>query len=207
MNILEALDHPALFGPFFKTDTWRPWRVFLAALSAPQRVAEAAGDSGATPRACGHQQCADLAQVWGLRYRASGGSRNSGQIAWIAWPFVVALSGEMRCGAVIGLPKAPTDRSPQPVAHPQRSRRAQRDDQSVAVVAGGGGVMPGGHAIGRPAQDFPGLLDQIRPKSSNSVCLDTTTFPAAGRRRQSLLAALYGLQTPPDSFRTSPAPP
>ena len=34
MNILEALDHPALFGPFFKGDTWRPWRTFLAALFA-----------------------------------------------------------------------------------------------------------------------------------------------------------------------------
>ena len=32
MNILAALDHPALFAPFFRGNTWGPWRVFLAAL-------------------------------------------------------------------------------------------------------------------------------------------------------------------------------
>ena len=34
MNILAALDDPALFGPHFRGDTWARWRVFLAALFA-----------------------------------------------------------------------------------------------------------------------------------------------------------------------------
>lgn len=34
MNILAALDDPALFGPFFRGATWDRWRVFLAALFA-----------------------------------------------------------------------------------------------------------------------------------------------------------------------------
>jgi hypothetical protein len=34
MNIIGALDDPALFGPFFKGATWRPWRAFLTALFA-----------------------------------------------------------------------------------------------------------------------------------------------------------------------------
>ena len=34
LNILEALDHPALFSPHFRGDTWRSWRAFLAALFA-----------------------------------------------------------------------------------------------------------------------------------------------------------------------------
>ena len=34
MNILEALDDPALFAPHFRGDTWGPWRAFLAALFA-----------------------------------------------------------------------------------------------------------------------------------------------------------------------------
>jgi hypothetical protein len=32
VNILEALDHPALFAPLFPGGTWSTWRVFLAAL-------------------------------------------------------------------------------------------------------------------------------------------------------------------------------
>lgn len=32
LNILEALDHPALFGPHFRGESWQAWRVFLAAL-------------------------------------------------------------------------------------------------------------------------------------------------------------------------------
>ena len=32
MNILDALDDPKVFGPYFQAETWRPWRVFLAAL-------------------------------------------------------------------------------------------------------------------------------------------------------------------------------
>jgi hypothetical protein len=32
MNILQALDDPKVFGSYFKAETWRPWRVFLAAL-------------------------------------------------------------------------------------------------------------------------------------------------------------------------------
>jgi hypothetical protein len=32
MNIIEALDDPALFAPHFQGDTWDAWRVFLAAL-------------------------------------------------------------------------------------------------------------------------------------------------------------------------------
>jgi hypothetical protein len=32
MTILEAMDDPALFGPFFNGDTWKPWRAFLAAV-------------------------------------------------------------------------------------------------------------------------------------------------------------------------------
>lgn len=34
MDILAALDDPALFAPHFKGGTWRPWRAFLAALFA-----------------------------------------------------------------------------------------------------------------------------------------------------------------------------
>jgi hypothetical protein len=34
MNILQALDDPNVFGPFFKSPTWNVWRVFLAALFA-----------------------------------------------------------------------------------------------------------------------------------------------------------------------------
>lgn len=34
MNILAALDDPALFAPHFRGDTWKPWRAFLAALFA-----------------------------------------------------------------------------------------------------------------------------------------------------------------------------
>ena len=41
MNILAALDDPALFGPHFRGDTWRPWRSFLAALFALPMDAEA----------------------------------------------------------------------------------------------------------------------------------------------------------------------
>jgi hypothetical protein len=32
MNLLDALDHSELFGAFFKGDSWRVRRVFLAAL-------------------------------------------------------------------------------------------------------------------------------------------------------------------------------
>lgn len=32
MNILEALDDPALFAPHFRGGTWKPWRAFLTAL-------------------------------------------------------------------------------------------------------------------------------------------------------------------------------
>ena len=34
MNILQALDDPALFAPHFRGVTWTPWRAFLAALFA-----------------------------------------------------------------------------------------------------------------------------------------------------------------------------
>jgi hypothetical protein len=34
VNIVQALDHPALFGPHFRGNTWHAWRVFLAALFA-----------------------------------------------------------------------------------------------------------------------------------------------------------------------------
>lgn len=35
MNILQTMDDPNLFGPWFKhTDTWTAWRVFLATLFA-----------------------------------------------------------------------------------------------------------------------------------------------------------------------------
>jgi hypothetical protein len=33
-TILEAIDHPAVFGPHFRGETWRAWRAFLAALFA-----------------------------------------------------------------------------------------------------------------------------------------------------------------------------
>ncbi len=33
-TILEALDHPQVFGPHFRGDTWQAWRAFLAALFA-----------------------------------------------------------------------------------------------------------------------------------------------------------------------------
>ena len=32
MNIIQALDDPQVFGPFFRGPTWDVWRVFLAAL-------------------------------------------------------------------------------------------------------------------------------------------------------------------------------
>ena len=32
MNILQALDDPQVFGPFFRGPTWGAWRVFLAVL-------------------------------------------------------------------------------------------------------------------------------------------------------------------------------
>ncbi len=41
MNILAALDDPALFAPHFKGGTWRPWRAFLAALVALPMDADA----------------------------------------------------------------------------------------------------------------------------------------------------------------------
>lgn len=42
-TILEALDDPRLFGRFFKADTWKTWRAFLAALFAlPMSEAEQA---------------------------------------------------------------------------------------------------------------------------------------------------------------------
>ena len=34
MNILQALDRPALFAPHFKGDSWQAWRVFLASMFA-----------------------------------------------------------------------------------------------------------------------------------------------------------------------------
>ncbi|CAN2533038.1 hypothetical+protein [Methylocapsa aurea] len=34
MNILDALDDPALFAPHFRGESWRPWRAFLTALFA-----------------------------------------------------------------------------------------------------------------------------------------------------------------------------
>jgi hypothetical protein len=41
-TILEAIDHPAVFGPHFRGETWRAWRAFLAALFAlPMSDAEA----------------------------------------------------------------------------------------------------------------------------------------------------------------------
>ena len=32
MNFLEAMKHPEVFGPFFKTDTWQAWEAFGAAV-------------------------------------------------------------------------------------------------------------------------------------------------------------------------------
>ena len=32
MNILQAIDDPKVFAPFFRGPTWDAWRVFLAAL-------------------------------------------------------------------------------------------------------------------------------------------------------------------------------
>ena len=34
VTILDALDHPKLFGPHFAAPSWRPWRTFLKALFA-----------------------------------------------------------------------------------------------------------------------------------------------------------------------------
>ena len=34
MNIIQAIDDPKVFGPYFKAPTWQPWRAFLAALFA-----------------------------------------------------------------------------------------------------------------------------------------------------------------------------
>ena len=43
LNILQALDHEALFAPHFRGDTWQAWRAFLAALFAlPLTEAECA---------------------------------------------------------------------------------------------------------------------------------------------------------------------
>jgi hypothetical protein len=33
-SIIDALDHPAVFGPFFKAASWQPWRAFLKAMFA-----------------------------------------------------------------------------------------------------------------------------------------------------------------------------
>jgi hypothetical protein len=33
-SIIEALNHPAVFGPFFKAASWKPWRTFLKAMFA-----------------------------------------------------------------------------------------------------------------------------------------------------------------------------
>jgi hypothetical protein len=33
-SIIEALDHPAVFGPFFRAASWAPWRTFLRAMFA-----------------------------------------------------------------------------------------------------------------------------------------------------------------------------
>jgi hypothetical protein len=33
-DILQAMDHPQLFGRWFKGSSWNPWRAFLAALFA-----------------------------------------------------------------------------------------------------------------------------------------------------------------------------
>jgi hypothetical protein len=40
-TILEAMDDAALFGPFFRGDTWKAWRAFLAALFAVRMDDEA----------------------------------------------------------------------------------------------------------------------------------------------------------------------
>ncbi len=42
MNILQAVDDPALFGAMFPPKSWGPWRVFLAALFALEINDEAA---------------------------------------------------------------------------------------------------------------------------------------------------------------------
>ena len=39
-NILRCLDDPRVFGPFFRSPTWRPWRVFLKALFALPMTSE-----------------------------------------------------------------------------------------------------------------------------------------------------------------------
>ena len=51
MNLIEALDHRQLFGPYFRGSTWQAWRVFLAALFAlPMSDAERAVYTGHTGR-------------------------------------------------------------------------------------------------------------------------------------------------------------
>jgi hypothetical protein len=40
-TILEALDHPGLFGPHFRGDSWNAWRAFLGCLSLPCRYRRA----------------------------------------------------------------------------------------------------------------------------------------------------------------------
>ena len=38
MTLLDCINDPELFAPFFKGDTWKAWLVFLRALFAePQR--------------------------------------------------------------------------------------------------------------------------------------------------------------------------
>ena len=32
MNLLSAMEDPALFGPWFSSDSWASWRTFLKAL-------------------------------------------------------------------------------------------------------------------------------------------------------------------------------
>jgi hypothetical protein len=34
VNIIQAIDDPLVFGPFFRSETWKAWRVFLKALFA-----------------------------------------------------------------------------------------------------------------------------------------------------------------------------
>lgn len=73
MNLLDAMDDPAVFGPWFKRGDWKPWRAFLAALFGLPMAA----DQLALYRACtGREDAPDSAasEAWLVCGRRAGKS-------------------------------------------------------------------------------------------------------------------------------------
>ena len=86
MNIIQALNDPALFGPHFRGETWGAWRTFLKAwsgLGAEMTEAEAALFRQYTGRTALPDRPFDETTV--IAGRRSGKSRVMGAIAvWCA---------------------------------------------------------------------------------------------------------------------------